>query len=352
MKIDYLIVGQGLAGSLLAWQLIQHDKKVIIVDNGKENASLIAAGLINPVTGMRLVKPYNIGLLLPFAIDYYNKLTNAFQQTFYIEKPILRILRNMDELQACQKRLQQSEYDNYLTEIQSSHPLLKTPQGILLQKQTGYLLTRPLLKVLKNYFISINSYLNTVIDYNEIVLKPALHWKNYRPKRIIFCEGHFASKNPWFSWLPFQPVKGEIITATATKKIPQQIINFGHWFIPLDNNQFRLGATFEKKNLNTIPTTEAKVELINSLKQFYPDISIADDCKSEAGIRPTTLDKRPFIGRHPAHPELLIFNGFGAKGSLQIPLYCQYFTDYLIHNKPIPPDIHIHRYNYLNKLKS
>ena len=60
MKVDYLIIGQGLAGSLLAWELIQRRCSVVVVDNGNENASQIAAGLINPITGMRFVKYYSL----------------------------------------------------------------------------------------------------------------------------------------------------------------------------------------------------------------------------------------------------------------------------------------------------
>ena len=90
MNIDFLIIGQGLAGSLLAWELIQRDCKVVIIDNGKENASLVAAGLINPITGMRFVKSTDIDTLLPIAKQCYSQLADVFQQTFYIEKPMLR----------------------------------------------------------------------------------------------------------------------------------------------------------------------------------------------------------------------------------------------------------------------
>ncbi|MCK5190677.1 MAG: FAD-binding oxidoreductase, partial [Methylococcales bacterium] len=139
MKIDYLIIGQGLAGSLLAWELLQRNKKVIIVDNSKENASLVAAGLINPVTGMRFVKSTNVDQLLPAAISYYHQLSQHFQQTFYVEKTLLRILRNDKELLACQKRLNQPEYLTYLSEITAASANIRLTTGVLKQKQTGYL---------------------------------------------------------------------------------------------------------------------------------------------------------------------------------------------------------------------
>jgi glycine/D-amino acid oxidase-like deaminating enzyme len=347
MEIDYLIIGQGLAGSLLAWELIQRQKKVIIVDNNKESASLIAAGLINPVTGMRLVKSAHVDTLLPTAIDFYKQLSGYFQQTFFIEKPMLRILRNNKELVACEKRLQNSDYQSYLSEIIPSIPLITTPFGILKQQKTGYLLTKPLLECLKHYFISIDSYIHAEIKYNDIKLSPTLHWRNIRPKQIIFCEGHLACNNPWFSWLPFQPAKGEIISATTTQKLPQSILNYGHWFIPLNSHQFRTGATFDSVNLNTEPTIKAKETLLGSLNQVYPGLSIPPTCVQQAGIRPTTLDKSPFIGKHPKHPELVIFNGFGAKGSLQIPWNCQCLADNLLNNLPIPQHSNILRYNQL-----
>ena len=344
MKIDYLIIGQGLAGSLLGWELLQRNKKVIIVDNGKENASLVAAGLINPITGMRFVKSTDVDRLLPAAISYYHHLSWHFRPSFYIEKTLLRILRNNKELLACQKRLNQPEYLAYLSEITTACVDMHSTTRVLEQKQTGYLLTKPLLTTLKQYFISVNAYANAEIHYPEIELSPVLKWKNIKPQHIIFCEGHHATKNPWFSWLPFQPVKGEILTATATCQIPQNMVNYGHWFIPLDSYQFRTGATFDRDNLDTSITTKAKEKLLTSLKQIYPAITIERIINQQAGIRPTTLDKQPFIGKHPQYPELVMFNGFGAKGSLQIPWYCQRLVANLLNNDPIPESSNVLRY--------
>ncbi len=347
MKIDYLIIGQGLAGSLLAWELIQRQKKVIIVDNNQSNASLVAAGLINPVTGMRFVKSADVDQLLPTAISYYQKLTQHFKQPFYVEKPMLRLLRNDKELAACQKRFKDPLYSPYLDKILPAPPKIESLLGILKQNKTGYLLTLPLLSALKDYFISLNAYIKSDLQYQEISLSPQLQWKDIPAKKIIFCEGHLATNNPWFSALPFQLVKGEIITATSMQDIQQNILNYGHWFIPLDNRTFRTGASFDRENINTTVTALAKNTLFDSLKRVYPTLAIKQTIKQQAGIRPTTLDKMPFIGSHPHHPELVIFNGFGAKGSLQIPWHCQQLADHLIHNKAISQTCDIKRYHSL-----
>ena len=95
--VDYLIIGQGLAGSLLSWELIKQGCSIHLIDNQQENASQVAAGVINPVTGMRLVKSNDIDTLLPCARQTYQELSQFFQQDFYIEKSMQRIIRSDKE---------------------------------------------------------------------------------------------------------------------------------------------------------------------------------------------------------------------------------------------------------------
>jgi glycine/D-amino acid oxidase-like deaminating enzyme len=347
MKIDYLIVGQGLAGTLLAWDLIQRGCSVVIVDNGEENASKIAAGLINPITGMRFEKSDNADTLLPAARRLYAELSGFFQQPFFIEKPMLRIFKNESETNAATRRLKNEDYQAYIDKIQTDDRLpgnLNAPFGFLEQKQTGYLLTRPLLECMKQFFISRNSYRQSDVDYRDFELIPTLRWQYIYPKQIIFCEGFGATRNPWFSWLPFQPVKGELLTLHHQSELPDKIVNFGNWLIPLNTREIRVGATFDRENLNTETTEEGKNEIINSLIHLSPELAHSTVINHEANIRPCTMDRHPFIGRHPKYEQLAIFNGFGAKGSLQIPWYSQRLADNLIGDDPLPDSCNIQRH--------
>jgi glycine/D-amino acid oxidase-like deaminating enzyme len=343
MDIDFLIVGQGLAGSLLAWQLMQLDCKVIIVDNGLENASQVAAGLINPVTGMRLVKNADVDVLLPVAKHYYVQLASFFSQNFYVEKTMLRIFNSNKERDHAIKRLQHSAYQAYLGEMLTSVDPLKTPYGYLVQQQTGYLLTRPLLGCLKDFFIDRACYRQQAFNVADIQFQPRLHWQGIFTKRIVFCEGYYACNNPYFDWLPFQAVKGEILTLNHPHTLPDTMLNYGHWLIPLNNQQIRVGATFDWQNLNNQPTEQGKNSLLNSINTVLDNFHY-QLVQHHANVRPCTLDKQPFIGFHPQHPQLGIFNGFGAKGSLQIPWYAQQFTDTLINHAPLPLTCDIQRY--------
>ena len=345
--IDFLIIGQGLAGSLLAWELMQRGCKVLVVDNGQENASQVAAGLINPVTGMRFVKSTDADTLLPAATRCYSKLADFFQQEFYVEKPMLRIFRSDNELKNAIKRFNNPDYQAYLGNAQPPGNAIgnfAAPFGFLEQKQTGYLLTRPLLNSLKAFFIAKNSYRQADFDCRDIQLHPLLRWQGMMPKHIIFCEGYRAIQNPWFSWLPFQPVKGEILTLEHQAAVPDKILNYGNWLIPLNARQIRIGATFDRKNLDTQATGQGKNDLLNALNQVSTDLMHTVLLNQQANIRPCTQDKQPFIGWHPQHRQLAIFNGFGAKGSLQIPWYSQYFADALLSNTPLPYSCNIQRH--------
>src|SRR5665647_3942067 len=114
---DFLIIGHGLAGSLLAWELMQRGCSVLVVDNGNENASQVAAGLINPITGMRFVKSGEMDTLLPAARSCYSQLATIFQQKFFIEKTMMRIFSSEKELNAAVKRVTDPDYQAYLNNI-------------------------------------------------------------------------------------------------------------------------------------------------------------------------------------------------------------------------------------------
>ncbi|MBE0435270.1 MAG: FAD-binding oxidoreductase [Methylomicrobium sp.] len=348
MDIDFLIVGQGLAGSLLAFELIQRNARVMVVDDGCENASQVAAGLINPVTGMRLAKSDRVDDLLPEAKALYSRLSKVFARNFFVEKTMFRLLRNESEIAQCQKRLNAPEYGAYLSKIHPRETFAYPFQDclwLLEQKQTGYLNTRPLLGALRGFFIGLDSYRKVTFDFRGTQDFEPFYRQGLKPKRIIFCEGYRLIYNPWFSWLPLQAVKGEILTIESDFALPEQIINFGNWLIPIGENRCRTGATFERHCTDTAITEQAKHRLIQSLAKIDPRFeSKTRIVDQQANIRPCTPDRMPFLGRHPANPKLWVFNGFGAKGSLQIPWYSRHLADALLNGSDLDKHCNIQRY--------
>jgi len=345
VKIDYLIVGQGLAGSLLAWRLIQHGQTIRMIDDGRQNASQVAAGLINPVTGMRLVKAPDTDRQLRLARCFYRHLEGFFDQTFFFEKPMLRLLSDEKEQQRAHKRCQSPEYQRFLSTILPHYPGLHSPFGLLQQQQTAYLTTKPLLACLRQWFKKHGILINDRFNPADLTLSTPLTWRGLTVERLIFCQGHENLENPWFDYLPLKPVKGEILTAFSPLPLIDRLLNYGHWFIPLDKHMFKSGASFDRDTRDTQPTARVRQQLLAHLERVYPTAAAhAEIHQHQAGIRPTTADRKPFIGPHPVHKNIYIFNGFGAKGSLQIPYYSQCFIRHLLHNHPLPTDCDIRRY--------
>jgi glycine/D-amino acid oxidase-like deaminating enzyme len=345
VQIDVLLIGQGLAGSLLAWELLQRQLRIVVVDDGAENASQVAAGLINPVTGQRLVKQVDVETLLPAAMHAYRQLGIQFGQSFYVQMPMLKILRTDKELGIAERRLAQPDYRDYLTGSAPAPSGIDAPHGVLQQRQTGYLRTEALLSQLRDFLRNKNYYRRNSLRYSDINLEPALQWQEVYPRHIVFCEGYQAITNPWFRYLPFQLAKGEILGCESRQDLPEHILNYGHWLIPLESRRFKIGATFDTCQLDNLPTQQAKTALLASLRAVCPQQQTADVYQHRAGIRPATLDKQPFIGTHPRYSQLHIFNGFGAKGSLAIPWYAARFADYLLHQAGLPPGCDIRRYD-------
>jgi len=343
-EIDTLIIGQGLAGSILAWKLMQQSQSVLVINQeDSPSASRVAAGLFNPVTGRRFVLQSQAEQIIPAARKFYSQLEQHFEQQFFFEKPMLRIIKNEKELAGIQKRKADPAYAAYLGEI-GNHTLINAPLGILEQHQTGYLDTNALLDCLKAYYLMQNSYTTTHLDYSDIELtSTGIHWNGIDAKRMIFCEGFMGRYNPWFNWLPFQPAKGEILTLKSESALPDQIINGGRWLLPLHQGTYKTGATYDH-NLSAIaPTGKAKVELIEAMQQLLVDRPEYEVVDQKCGVRPNTLDKNPFIGIHHDHPQLGIFNGFGSKGSMLIPHYSGKFANHLTGDSEIPAEADIMR---------
>ena len=344
-QIDTLIIGQGLAGSLLAWQLMQQGQKVIIVcDEQAPSASAVAAGIFNPISGQRFVLQAQADRIIPAAEQCYGQLQRQFGQMFFYPKIMLRIFKHRTERQHFDKRRQDSIYRPYLGSCLDNISGLQTPYGLGQQRQTGYLDFTTLLTCLRDYFITQHSYMAGHFVYHDLKHAASdITWRDIHAQRIIFCQGFADQHNPYFKHLPFQPSKGEILTISTKTDLPDHIINGGQWLLPLHSGQYKTGATYSHDLDNADTTASAKAELLHGLQQLLSKPVDIEVSQQQAGIRPNTLDKQPFIGFHPEQQNIGIFNGFGSKGSMLIPYYAQAFANHIRTGSTIPSEADIAR---------
>ena len=161
-----------------------------------------------------------------------------------------------------------------------------------------------------------------------------------RATGVRSCEGYGARQNPYFSWVPFNAAKGDILTVRFHKPVPPHALHRGIWIAPTaDAKIFRIGSTYDWDNLDQEPSASAREEIEQKLKEFFHvPYTVLDH---QAAVRPIIIESKALIGLHPEHQRLGFFNGLGSKGSMHAPWFAQCFTSFLVHQTPLPGDLDI-----------
>ncbi|MBN7811626.1 FAD-binding oxidoreductase [Algoriphagus sp. H41] len=344
MEIDFLIIGQGLAGSALAYRLEQEGQRILLFDQPESNqSSRVAAGLYNPVTGRKMVKSWKAELLFPEIEPFYRQLEEASGRRFLTKEKIYRPFLSIEEQNEWMGHSSDPAIAMFVEKIftESQHPEMNDVFGGVLLRMSGWL--------------NINEFLDGMAGhfgerlcrqaFDESLLEPAPEGWRYGDilaKSLIYCNGLGAMKSRFFGFLPFAPVKGEILEVQQQFD-PGFIANRGVFRVKLAPGVYRVGSTYTWHDLDTGPSESAKSEILAKLQELVK--VPVDSVKShKTGIRPATKDRKPFLGKHPVEDSVYIFNGFGAKGVSLIPYFSKMMTRYLIKSEPIIAEVDIARY--------
>jgi len=343
----YLIVGQGIAGTLLTYFLLKAGQNVIVIDNHHAGAaSKAAAGIINPITGRHYVKSWKINELLPFAKQTYQDLENLLQIQFYNERNVIRTFANVKEENDWLLHSVEPGYQKYIADkAEVGNYKSKTNPafgyGEVLQGAQVHL---PLLiENYRNYLQKENRIVNGVFDFEQLILaKQGVRYKNITADKLIFCEGAKAMQNPYFNYLPFHGDKGEALIVRIPDSGFEKILKQQIFIVPLGKDDlYWVGATNHSRYTNDLPSEEGKSYLLKHLQNLLQvPFEIIDHL---AAIRPTVRDRRPFLGLHPQFPQLGIFNGLGTKGASLAPFFARQLTALLMDEAALDKEIDIQR---------
>jgi glycine/D-amino acid oxidase-like deaminating enzyme len=343
-SLDYIIVGQGMAGSMLTWFLEKEKKSFIIIDkSNSSSASNVGAGIIHPITGRRIVKTWMADELVPFAHQTYSALEEYFGAEFYHNVPVLELLSSAKEVNEWQSRSETAETANYIAAENRNelyNDVLKPFSGKVQINYSGWVDMQKIIKTLRHHFAQDNELLDEVFVHEELKLNDGkVFYKNFEADKVIFCEGYTAQYNPLWKHLPFLPAKGEILTIESSKLNLQHILVRGIFILPLSNNRYRVGSNYEWNDLSETPTETVKEKLLKQLDEII-DIPYKV-IEQSAGIRPSVKDRRPFLGLHPDYPQVSIFNGLGAKGALLAPYFAKHMADFLVNGKKLNHEVDV-----------
>lgn len=341
---DYIIIGQGLAGSLLSHFLLCDGKKLLVIDSFNPNsASNIAAGVINPVTGRKIVKSWMIDDLLPFAASTYKKLEKLLNVRFYYEKDIYKIFSSEEDFATWNKKKIIPEYASYLGNTVSNNlSSVLAPNGIGIIHNSAWMDVPVFIKAYRGYLKKNESLLEENVDITKVSFDDKISYKDITANKIIFCEGYAAVYNLYFKNIPFTLAKGEQLLIHSNTLSIEHMYNKNIFIIPKGDNLYSVGSNFIWDDLTESVTAEGKKELILKLnKMIASDYAIIEE---KAGIRPTMIDRRPVLGAHPDNENLYIFNGLGTKGVTLAPYFSDFLVKHFKNNISIPIEISLNRF--------
>ncbi len=318
-SVDYIIVGFGLAGAILAFKCWKKNKSFVIYDSPHtSSASSVSSGLINPITGRRFVKSWQYDQLLKTLIETYSQIELEFDIDLLAEINIQRSLFTIkdenlwttisqNEPQYCLFNNDDSPWDAI---VKHSHRkgILKgfklNPQ-LLLQTLTTHFQDRIIYEAFDHESLAINT---KGVGYKEVAAN-----------KIVFCEGWHARSNPFFSSIVFEPAKGEVLIVRIPNFTTTRILKDKVFLIHIKEDIYWVGSTYEWTDLNDKPTKEKREQIETILHELLNiPFEVIDHL---AGVRPSIKERRPVAMVHPEHSALFFFNGLGTKGASLAPFF-------------------------------
>jgi glycine oxidase len=351
--IDYIIVGSGLAGISFAEVGLLNNKRIVVFNDDSQNSSKIAGGLYNPVILKRFSEVWQAQEQLQLMDIFYSRLSDKIESKVDFKIPILRkffsILEQNNWFAASDK--------SALAPFLSTSLIFKKFEGIDSSfgygevLQTGYVDTALLLSEYHNFLLSHQLLRSETFNYNELIIsEDSVTYKNIDARHVVFAEGFGLHANPFFNDLPLDGTKGELFIIKAPLLKLDVIVNTSVFILPLGDDLFKVGATYNWKDKTNLPTEEGRAELIDRIKEIIScDFEIIEHY---AGVRPTVRDRRPLVGTHAEYKRIHVLNGLGTRGVMLGPAMAKALFDTIENDIFLDKEIDIKRFTNKRKGKS
>lgn len=342
LKYDYIIVGGGLAAMLMAWELTQKNQSVLIYADEAPASSNVAAGTWNPVNFRRMIPTWRATEMIAAMKTVYADIESAVDCQFLQMIEVEKILTNTEEKEFWEAQGAKETSENLINPKTGELDVKGETMYTGYVNETGRLDLPLFVEKLQSYFEDKSALKRSHFNHNELIVnEDRIIYQNIIASKIIFAEGTYCSNNPFFNWLPFKSVKGDVLTIKSKDLNVTTIRKKNIFILPVGNDTYKVGATYDHSTLDWAPSEKGKQQIIEKFEKIT-------DCEYEiighaSGIRPATHDRRPFIGAHPKHENVLIFNGLGSKGVFLGPLLAQEFSNFLLNNHEIHPEVSVKR---------
>jgi glycine oxidase len=343
-RVDLLIVGQGIAGTTLAWQAQARGLDVLIVDNAKSNTpSRVAAGLVTPISGQRLTLSHRFQEFWNTADSFYRKIESQLGSSFWHVRSSIRLWRSQSERERFENMCVQKHRD-YLRSTFSvfSDTACAGQFGGFEMFPAARLDVARYLQESRQYWEAANCLRTYELKPGDIEPQPESGFRiaplEINANRIAFCTGpvnDFADS--LMPNLRIRPNQGDILTIKADGLSENRPIHAGVWLVRDAGPMFLAGATNRWSDFSPTPREQERNELTDKLRNLV--LCPFEVVDHRTAIRPASHDQRPLIGLVGGSKQVAVLNGLGSKGSLLAPSCAQYVLQTMLDDQPVPPDL-------------
>ncbi|MDA8596057.1 FAD-binding oxidoreductase [Flavobacteriaceae bacterium] len=338
-RYDFGIVGYGLAGLAIAKRLRDAGKTVLILSDDSQQSSLVAGGVWNPVILKRFTPVWRGAEFLDLALGFYKEIELELDMQFLEYFDTYRILKDVAEQNNFIAASDHIALNSFLDPViqKNSNSAIQAPFGLGRVKGTGKLKVRELLLAYAEQLDIATGH----FDYDKFDPEnPKIN--GIEVGQLIFAEGFGMHWNPFFNYLPLKHSKGEVLTIHAPQLKMELLLKAGVFVLPLGEDLYKVGATYNWKDITNEISDKAREELLTKLNPMIDvPFKIIDQ---KAGIRPTVVDRRPLIGVHPIYKKLSVINGLGTRGVMNAPFASLNLVNHLLFGEDLDPIISIDRF--------
>ncbi|MBT2639821.1 glycine oxidase ThiO [Bacillus sp. ISL-39] len=347
---DSLIIGGGIIGSSIAFQLAKRGYKVAVLEKGKiaGKASGAAAGMLGTQTELTENSPLfslacksramYLGLipeledLSRMHIGYQNKGTYKVAVNQDQERELKRLTERQADIG------EQAEWLS-IEELLKREPSVSSElRGAMFIPKDGQLEAKELSLafakascVLGAEFYEYTSVIDFILEGGK-VLGVKTMMGDFQAASVIVASGAWSRELIGRSGLslPIIPVKGECFTVIPERPlIKGTIFSHGCYIVPKRSGRLLVGATVKANSFDERVTIEGLSSLMAIATDLVPDIGKAEWDRGWAGIRPQSADGQPFLGEHPVYKGLFIATGHYRNGILLAPITGEWMADLL-----------------------
>lgn len=350
-EVDYILVGLGIAGLSFCERLEKYGKSFLVIDPGVNAATQISGGVFNPVVLKRFTIAWKAKEEMAKSLLFYKQLSNKLGVSILQETSVFRILNSVEEQNDWVVASDRIELSSYLSSeiVKNKNPNIQAPFGLGKVKVAGRISPSVLLKAYRNYLQKKDLLIPEVFEHDQLSEeKDRLTYKGISAKKIIFAEGIEGLTNPFFPQGPFLdgkeyfiPNKGEYVIVKAPELRLDTLLKGPVYVMPLGDELYKVGASYKRGDASLKITSESREIVLRKLrKMILCDFEVVSQ---EAGIRPTTKDRRPLLGSLAGHPNKVFFNGLGTHGIMNAPFLSEILYNHLENGLELPKEMDIKR---------